>query len=90
MGQAVRTQSPVSPVDDEEVAVAMLGPEMGLLGLNDKVVDEIAISAVRDFLDSIDPAELEVRATSLLGGLVGEESVGSAMLKTLREMAGVE
>ena len=76
----------------------MNGPELGglLLGepapmvVTDQVVDDIATSAVRDFLNSVSPQELEVRALSLLGGLEGDNSVGAAMLQTLREMAGVE
>lgn len=70
----------------------MIGPELGevLTGpvLDAVVVDEIAISAVRDFLDSVDPAELEVRALERLGGLEGVDSVGVAMLNTLKEIAG--
>ena len=64
-----------------------MGQQLMLPLVTDKIVDEIAVSAVNDFLASVDPEELEVRALAMLGGLEGEESVGSAMLKTLREMA---
>ena len=76
----------------------MIGPEMGLLQqlgrtnlqrLPESVVDEIATDAVQQFLASVDPIELEVRALSMLGGLEGEDSVGDAMLKVLHEMAGL-
>lgn len=55
--------------------------------VTDQVVDQIATSAVSQFLDSVDPTELEVRAAGLLGGLQGEDTLGSAVLKVLREMA---
>lgn len=68
----------------------LMAQQLTLPYVTDEVVDEIAVSAVRDFLASVDPQELEMRALSMLGGLVGEESLGSAVLATLRELAGVE
>ena len=64
---------------------------MGALQLGEPVfAEQVVDDILRGFLSSIDPGELEVRALSLLGGLEGEESVGAAVIRTLREMAGLE
>lgn len=92
MATATHPASAVPAVDSEEATMIsdQLAEQLTLPLLTDQVVDDIATSAVRDFLLSVDPGELEARALSMLGGLQGEESVGSAMLRTLRELAGVE
>lgn len=94
MATATRTPSAVAPLDCKEATVTLLGPEFGQLALpmapSDEVVDEIATSAVRDFLGSLDAQELEQLALAKLGGLEGVETVGEAVLSTLHELAGLQ
>lgn len=69
----------------------MFGPELGTYfggAVEEPKGDELLTSFLREFLDSIDPVELETRALQHLGGLEGEHSVGSAFLLELKRMAG--
>ena len=68
----------------------MIGPELGALlteDLSTPPSEDPVRDLLLDFLDAINPAELEVRALANLGGLEGGESVGECFLTALKEYA---